>query len=168
MYCSTACQITHPLGCQNTRPGASSCMWNRSSCVPRRRWSRFSASSSILRYASWSSFFALAVEGDRFLLRNGGDDLRLVFFPDGIEEGDGVVALHFLSLNGKILLRDLRHSFLDLRKVVRREGALVREVVVEPVLDHRADRDLGVGKELLHRLRQQVRGGVAQDLDALG
>src|SRR5213075_1218509 len=61
VYCSTCCQSAQPFGCQKTSPGASSCMWKRSSCVPSRRWSRFSASSSILRYASWSSFFDQAV-----------------------------------------------------------------------------------------------------------
>ena len=47
-------------------------------------------------------------------------------------------------------------------------GPLVGEVVVEAVLDDRADGDLGVGKQLLDRMRQQVRRRVAQDLQALG
>ena len=36
-----------PLGCQNTAPCASSWKWNRSISRPSRRWSRFSASSSM-------------------------------------------------------------------------------------------------------------------------
>ena len=55
----------------------------------------------------------------------------------------------------------------DRRQVLGRERARVGEVVVEAVLDHRTDGDLRLGKQLLHRLRQQVRGGVADDLQAL-
>ena len=68
----------------------------------------------------------------------------------------------------QVLLRDLGHALLDRRQVLRRERTLVREVVVEAVLDHRADRHLRVGEQLLHRVGQQVRRGVAQDLEAFG
>ena len=57
---------------------------------------------------------------------------------------------------------------LDRREVLGRERALVREVVVEAVLDHRADRHLRVGKQLLHRIGEQVRRRVAEDVEALG
>ena len=59
------------------------------------------------------------------------------------------------------------HLRLDRRQILGRERALVGEVVVEAVVDHRADRDLRVREQPLHRLRQQVRGGVAQDLQRL-
>jgi hypothetical protein len=52
--------------------------------------------------------------------------------------------------------------------VFRRERALVGKVVVEAVLDHRADRHLRFGKQLFHRVGQQVRRRVAQDLQAIG
>ena len=61
-----------------------------------------------------------------------------------------------------------RHALLDRREVLGRERPLVGEIVVEAVLDHRADRDLRVGKQLLHRVGQQVRGRVADDVEALG
>ena len=48
------------------------------------------------------------------------------------------------------------------------KGRSIGEVVIKAVLDHRADGDLGVRKELLDRLRQQVRGRMADDLEALG
>ncbi len=69
---------------------------------------------------------------------------------------------------GLVLLRDLGHALLDRREVFRREGALVGEVVVEAVLDHRADRHLRVGEQLLHRIGEQVRGRVADDVEAFG
>ena len=53
-------------------------------------------------------------------------------------------------------------------EILGRERALVREVVVEAVLDHRADRDLRVGKELLHRVGEQVRRRMAQHVEAGG
>ena len=66
------------------------------------------------------------------------------------------------------MLRELRHALLDRREILGRERALVREVVVEAVLDHRADRDLRVGKQLLHRVREQVRRRMADDVETFG
>jgi hypothetical protein len=45
-------------------------------------------------------------------------------------------------------------------------GTLVREVVIEAVFDHRADGDLGVREQLLHRVRQQVGGRVTDHVQA--
>ena len=65
------------------------------------------------------------------------------------------------------LLDDLAHPGLERVQVLRHERGLDVEVVVEPVLDRRADAELGVGEQLLHRLRQHVRGGVPQDVAAV-
>ncbi len=73
-----------------------------------------------------------------------------------------------LRADRDLLLDDLLHLLFDLRQVVGREGALVGEVVIEAVVDHRADRDLRAGEQALHGLRQQVRGGMAQDIQRLG
>ena len=89
----------------------------------------------------------------------------LYFSPIDCEELHRLVARHHLALHRQVLLRDLGHLLLDRGEVLRREGPLVGEVVVEAVLDHRADGDLRVGEQLLHRLRQQVRGRVAQDVE---
>lgn len=64
-------------------------------------------------------------------------------------------------------LLDLLHLLLDGLEVLGRERPLDVEVVVEAVLDGRADAELGLGEELLHRLRHHVRGGVAQDVQAV-
>ena len=42
------------------------------------------------------------------------------------------------------------------------------EVVVEAVLDRWSDRDLHAGVEPAHRLGEQMRGGVAQDVERVG
>ena len=62
--------------------------------------------------------------------------------------------------------RQLFHALLDGREVFRGERTLVGEVVVEAVLDHRADGDLGVREQLLHGLGQEVRRGMAHHLQA--
>ena len=92
----------------------------------------------------------------------------LYFSPIDSKKFDGFVAGHHLSMHRQVLLHDLGHLLLDGGEVFRREGPLVGEVVVEAVLDHRADGDLRAGEQLLHRLRHQVRGRVAQDVEALG
>ncbi len=53
-------------------------------------------------------------------------------------------------------------------EVVRRERALVGEVVVEAVVDHRTDGHLRAWEEALHGLAEQVRRGVAEDVQRLG
>ena len=65
------------------------------------------------------------------------------------------------------LLDDLAHRGLDLREVLGHERGLDVEVVVEAVLDRRADAELRVGEELLHGLGHHVRGGVPQDVAAV-
>ncbi len=64
-------------------------------------------------------------------------------------------------------LLDLLHLLLDGLEVIGVEGLLDVEVVVEAVLDGRADAQLGFGEQLLHGLRHDVRGGVAQDGQAV-
>ena len=66
------------------------------------------------------------------------------------------------------LLDDLPHPGLDLLEVLGHERGLDVEVVVEAVLDRRADAEPGVREHLLHGLRHHVRGRVAQDVAAVG
>jgi hypothetical protein len=73
-----------------------------------------------------------------------------------------------LRSTGNILLGQFGHFFLDRGQIVRRERALVREIVKEAVLDHRTDRHLRVGEQRLHRVRQQVRGRMANHVEAVG
>src|SRR5690625_5831948 len=45
---------------------------------------------------------------------------------------------------------------------------MISKVVVETVFNNRANGDLGLGEQLFYRLRQQVRGGVTDDLKPFG
>ena len=121
-----------------------------------------------VRAAAKVDEIALAVQRDVLARRDRGDDLGLVVLADALEEVHCLVARPHLAMHGNLALRDLAHALLDRLQVLGGEGALVREVVVEAVVDHRPDRHLGVGKELLHRVREQVGGGVADDFEAFG
>ena len=111
---------------------------------------------------------AFAVQAERFVRRNRGDDLGLVLFADALEEFDRVVARPFLARDDFVLLGKFSHLLLDGGQVFRRKRAFVREVVVEAVVDHRTDGDLSVRKQLLDGISQQVRRGVADQVQAVG
>ncbi len=84
-----------------------------------------------------------------------------------LQLADRVVVGHSAPGEPLVLLDDLAHPGLDLLQVGRHERHLDVEVVVEAVLDRRADAELGVGPEVLHRLGHHVGGGVAQDVVAV-
>ena len=63
---------------------------------------------------------------------------------------------------------DLQHRLLELLEVLGSERLRDVEVEVEAVRDVRADAQLGVRTQLLHRLRHHVRRGVAQHLEPFG
>ena len=111
---------------------------------------------------------AFAIERHVFALRDAGNDLRLVGLAETLEVGHGLVARQHAALDLLVLLRELDHLRLDGRQILRREGPLVGEVVVEAVLDDRADRHLRLGEQLLHRIGQQVRRRVADHVQAVG
>ena len=108
---------------------------------------------------------ALLVDVERLVLRDGVDELDL--------EGLALVAEHALRLLARpdllgerpIARNDFAHLLLDRGEVLGRERLVPEEVVVEAVLDHRADRDLGAGPERLHRLGKHMRGVVADELE---
>ena len=110
---------------------------------------------------------ALLIERDVLPMRDIGDDLRLVGLAHVAEEPDGLVARHHRTLHLEVLSRNLLHLCLDLLQILGGKRTLVGEVVVETVLDHRTDGHLRRGKQALHRLCQQMGGGVADDIDAL-
>ena len=70
--------------------------------------------------------------------------LKIRLAPD-----EAVVALHLLA-----------HPALDLLQIIGRQRARQVEIVVEPVGDRRPNRDLALGKQLQHHLRQHMRRGV--------
>ena len=56
--------------------------------------------------------FALAVERNFLVGRNGGDDFGLIFFADGFEKFHRVVALPFFAADIFIARDDFFHALL--------------------------------------------------------
>jgi len=87
-----------------------------------------------------------------FVGRNTGDDLGLVDLAHALEELHGLVARHDAPADLEVRRGDFLHLGLELLEVLRGEGTFEGEVVVEPVLDDRADGDLGLRVDGLNRL----------------
>ena len=78
--------------------------------------------------------------------------------------GAGFIGSHLCD---RLVARDdLAHARLDRPQFVGGERLGAREVVVEAVLDGRADGDLRLRPQLLHRFRQHVRSIVPQQLQS--
>ncbi len=108
---------------------------------------------------------ALLVDADLLVLRQLVDPLGLEAFAVLLEPGLEAVAVPDAALDRQVAVDDLAHPLLDLREIVRGEGLLAREVVIETVLDRRAEGDLRAGEQLLHRLREHMRGVVPDQLE---
>ena len=119
---------------------------------------------------------AVAVEGEPLAARaDVVDELELELVVTAVDRAvarEDLVALgiaHLAAQEGRGLGGDARHLRLDAREVVRRELPLRHvDVVVEAVLDHRPDGQLGAREEPQDRVGHQVRGRVAQHLERLG
>ena len=117
-----------------------------------------------------------AAEVEPFALRI---DLDLVAFGDGVDqlelEGLALVgeqllrcrAVHHLAGERRVARDDLAHLGLDDRQIFRRERLVAGEVVIEAVLDHRADGHLRAGVKLLHGFRHDMSGVVADQRQRL-
>ncbi len=106
----------------------------------------------------------LAVDAHRVV----GDplqQLQLVTVARGGEEARGLGPGQLDALDRLVPLGQVPHAGLDPVEVFGRERPPDVEVVVEPVLDRRPDRELGLREQLPHRLRQQV--GRAVPIDGL-
>ena len=109
---------------------------------------------------------ALRVEGDRAF--GGVDQLDLVGLVLLVEVALGLLGADLLAVPGAALGELLADLLLDLLERVLADRLRELEVVVEAVLDRRADRDLGAGVEAPDGLGEQVRGRVAQDVERVG
>ena len=109
---------------------------------------------------------AVVVHPDFLAFRNLVDDLHLVGLATSLEYFAGSLAGHDFAQHVVVLCDQFLYLGLDLLKVFLGKGFLVGDVVVEPVLDHRADRHLGIWIQLLDCLSQHMSQRMAQDLDA--
>ena len=114
------------------------------------------------------SKITLTIERDLLALGKLLDELNLIRLVSLLHEGDSLVALESEALDEQILLNDLLHLGLDLREDVRRERDVAVDVIVEPGLDSRTDRELCLRVKSLDRLSEDMRSGVPEHALALG
>ena len=111
---------------------------------------------------------ALVIDLDRLVAGNGVDQFDL--------EGLALVAEHLLCLLARpdflgerfVARDDLAHLLFDRREILRRERLVAEEVVIETVLDHRADGDLRARPQRLHGFGQHVRGVMPDQFQRAG
>ena len=111
---------------------------------------------------------AFAVERHILISGNGGDQFSLVLLANAEEKLYGIVAVPHFTRHRDITLGEFAHALFDGGQVFRRKRTREREIVVEAVVDRRANGHLCFGEEFLDGVGQQVGRGVADDLDAIG
>ena len=120
-----------------------------------------------VRAATHVDVFLVVVEAHGLLVGHVLDQAQLVVLAAGLEFGNDLVA-RLDPLDHVIFgIDQLDHALFDRGQILGRERPLVPDVVVETFLDDRPDDHLGVGKQLLDRMADQVRAGMADDLDTL-
>ena len=107
---------------------------------------------------------ALRVHRDLLAFRQIVDELDLVGLALLLKELQGLFAADFLALELEVLLDDLLHLFLDIRKIGFRQLTVDVEVIVEAILDGWADGQahIGILVEALDGLCEDVGSRVAQ------
>ena len=105
---------------------------------------------------------------ERDVALGGVDELDLVRLALGLEARLRLVAGDLLARPLAPLLQLARDLGLDLLEILLAQRLGEVEVVVEAVLDRRADRDLHARVEAAHRLGEQVRRRVAEHVERVG
>ena len=96
------------------------------------------------------------------------DQLDLVRLTLLLEDPARDVTFDLAALEGPSLHDLAPDLILELRQIILGDGARELEVVVEPVLDRRADRDARAGEDPARGLGDQVGGRVAQHRERVG
>ena len=123
------------------------------------------AGRSHVRAAAEIEPVALLVDLELLVGRDGIDQLDLEHLALVLEDALRVIARPDLFREGFVARDDLAHLLLDRLEILGRERLVAEEVVVEAVLDHRADGDLGARPQRLHGFGQHMRGVVADQLE---
>ena len=111
---------------------------------------------------------ALLVEADDGILRQVVDELDLERLFLFFHKLDGLGARELKALELELFLADFAHLGFDFGEILRREGERSEHIVVETVVDARADGELHLGPEALDGLRQHMGAGVPIGLAVLG
>ena len=104
---------------------------------------------------------ALAVAGDHLSFRQFVQDFQLVVFAHFPEHVQALFPGNFFPADVQLLPGNLLHFPFDLFQVFRGKRLIPVKVIVEPVFNHRSDRNLGFGIQVLDSMRHQVGTGMA-------
>src|SRR5579875_1572695 len=118
-----------------------------------------------MRTAAKVQPFPLLIDLQIFIAGNRIDEFDLEGLAMSLAPGSGFFAGPNLLCEGFVAGDDLRHFFLDCGKILGRERLGSIEVIIKAVLDHRADGNLGAGKEGLHCLGEDMRGIMADEFE---
>ena len=110
----------------------------------------------------------LPIQADLLVSRDFAYVFSLIALADLAKKGNRSVAVPDLPGDRLVAADDLAHPGFDPLEVLRRERLGTGEVVIEPGVRRRAERDLGIGIEFLDRLGHDMGGVMADDLDPLG
>src|SRR5215469_3738078 len=95
-----------------------------------------------MRAAAKIEPFALLVDFYLFLGRDRIDEFDLERLAVSLKPGFRLITCPNFLRKGFVARDDLRHLFLDRRKILWRERLGAVEIVIESIFDHRADRHL--------------------------
>ncbi len=110
--------------------------------------------------------FFVVIQAHGLLVWHVFDQTQLVIFVTGGEHLDHFSARRDFLDDVVIFFDQLLHALFDRRHIVRRERALVGDIVIEAVVDHRADDHFCSRIQLLDRVPYQVRAGVTDDFQS--
>ncbi len=93
--------------------------------------------------------------------------MRLIVFALVLEKIDSVRAIPNLAFHFQIPRADFRHAFFYCSQIFGRERALIGKIIIKAVLYYRTNSHLRIGKQFFYRMRQQMRGRVADNFQPL-
>ena len=94
------------------------------------------------------------------------EDLHLVGFIAGLEDIVGLLPGNLFLYDVVFLGSELVHALLKVLQLLVGERVINVDIIIEAVLDHRADCHLGIGIKLLEGMPEQMGTGVADNLHA--
>ena len=104
----------------------------------------------------------LVIMGDIFI--KNGNFISLATLHKGFTR---FVPADFLLDDVIILLGELMHTFFERVDIFLGQRMIEVDVIIEAVIDNRADSHLGVWPQLLNRMTEQMRAGVTNDFQAV-
>ncbi len=102
----------------------------------------------------------LLVKGNRWIGKRL-QQLHLVFLSLLAEKANRLFPHHFFAVKRQAAGNDLGHLLFNLFKIILSKGAIDVKIVIKPCFNSRANGNLCLWKQGLHRLRHNVRSAVA-------